>query len=290
MTNASEITPHFKSLNFKCWITPHFKSLIKQRQKALANGDAALFKVLRNRVNRERKHSKVSHLKKSKPKQWWKQVKSLCGMDPISPSNDLRLLLNNDENILSPGDRFTNLANRINQAFLTPMASFLPLPSPHVSCPPIEAVIFEDVTTENSGFLQLSHLKSSKAPGPDGLPTWIFKENADVLAKPVSDIFNASFRERCLPVSWKMADVTPLPKQKPRSTDGNGSLVRMAFLDFRKAFDLIDHHILVGKLQTLDLPCWVVAWVTNFLTDRQQRVKLEVFLVGLLFLRSPSRN
>ena len=72
------------------------------------------------------------------------------------------------------------------------------------------------------------------------------------------------------------------------STDGNGSLVRMAFLDFRKAFDLIDHHIIVGKLQTLDLPCWVVAWVTNFLTDRQQRVKLRggsYSVYGLLYLR-----
>ena len=66
-------------------------------------------------------------------------------------------------------------------------------------------------------------------------------------------------------------------QQLSSSTDGNG-----------KAFDLIDHHILVGKLQTLDLPCWVVAWVTNFLTDRQQRVKLRggsYSVYGLLYLR-----
>ena len=252
----------------------------------------------------------------------------------ISPQNDLRLLLNNDENTLSSDDRLTILANRINEAFLTSMASFLPLDSPLASCSPVEAVTFEDVSTENSVFLQLLHLKSSKAPGPDSLPIWIFKENADALAKAVNDILN---RERCLPASWKMADVTPLPKRKSvldvnkhlrpillspillkvaeevvveryikpailtivdrrqfgtfpnsstthslismirqlsSSTDGNGSLVRMALLDFRNAFDLIDYHILVGKLQTLDLPCWVIALVTNFLTDRQQRVKL----------------
>lgn len=43
-------------------------------------------------------------------------------------------------------------------------------------------------TTEYSVFVQLSQLNSSKAPGPDGLPSWFLKENADVLAKPVSDI------------------------------------------------------------------------------------------------------
>ena len=36
-----------------------------------------------------------------------------------------------------------------------------------------------------------------------------------------------------------------------RATDGTGSTVRTALLDFRKAFDLIDHHILVAKLCNL---------------------------------------
>ena len=35
------------------------------------------------------------------------------------------------------------------------------------------------------------------------------------------------------------------------ATDGTGATVRTALLDFRKAFDLVDHNILVGKLRTL---------------------------------------
>lgn len=89
--------------NEPAWTTSHFKSLIKQRQEPLANGDAALFKVLRNQVRKICRgtffHSQVSHRKESKPKQWWKQIKSLGGMNPISPPNDLRLLLNNDEKV-----------------------------------------------------------------------------------------------------------------------------------------------------------------------------------------------
>ena len=41
-------------------------------------------------------------------------------------------------------------------------------------------------------------------------------------------------------------------------TDGNGSLARLVFFYYRKAFDLIDHHLLVNKLCTLDIPPWMV--------------------------------
>ena len=37
----------------------------------------------------------------------------------------------------------------------------------------------------------------------------------DVLSKPVNNILNRLFHELGLPASWKMANVTPLSKQKP---------------------------------------------------------------------------
>ena len=60
-----------------------------------------------------------------------------------------------------------------------------------------------------------------------------------------------------------------------QATDGTGSTVRTALLDFRKAFDLVDHHILFGKLLTLGIKPTVVNWVIDFLRNRQQRVKLS---------------
>ncbi len=45
--------------------------------------------------------------------------------------------------------------------------------------------------------------------------------------------------------------------------------------DFRKAFDLIDHRLLVQKLKTYDLPPWTIDWITDFITCRKQRVKLN---------------
>ncbi|XP_022808857.1 uncharacterized protein LOC111345832 [Stylophora pistillata] len=58
-------------------------------------------------------------------------------------------------------------------------------------------------------------------------------------------------------------------------TDGNGATVQAILLDFHKAFDLIDHKILVRKLMTYSLPSSIITWITDFLTCRRQRVKLS---------------
>ena len=60
-----------------------------------------------------------------------------------------------------------------------------------------------------------------------------------------------------------------------QTTDGNSSTVRVVLFDFKKAFDLIDHGILLEKLKNFDMPEWVRLWIEDFLTDRHQRVKLS---------------
>ena len=43
-------------------------------------------------------------------------------------------------------------------------------------------------------------------------------------------------------------------------------------LDFSKAVDLINHHILLDKLTTRGLPVHIVRWIGAFLLDRSQKV------------------
>ena len=59
------------------------------------------------------------------------------------------------------------------------------------------------------------------------------------------------------------------------ATDSTGATVRTALLDFRKAFDLVDHHVLIAKLYSLGVKPTVVNWIVDFLRDRQQRVKIN---------------
>jgi len=50
--------------------------------------------------------------------------------------------------------------------------------------------------------------------------------------------------------------------------------VRAVFIDFAKAFDHVDHNILVEKLLAFGLPDIIVRWMYSFLMNRRQRVKI----------------
>ena len=56
--------------------------------------------------------------------------------------------------------------------------------------------------------------------------------------------------------------------------DSPGNLVHILFLDFWKAFDLVDHTLLMTKMSQLGLPHFITHWLTNFLTGRRMRTKL----------------
>ena len=77
-----------------------------------------------------------------------------------------------------------------------------------------------------------------------------------------------------IPKSSTTQSLIGLVHNLAKATDGSGALVRVVMFDYKKAFDLIDHHILVTKLYTLDIPPEIINWVSDFQTNRQQRVKL----------------
>ena len=140
------------------WITSSLKNLIQLRQNALKSRNTVEFNRLRNLVNRERKHcrakyyeAKVKHLKDCKPSDWWKEVKKLSGMKSASRHGhevyrSLEIVDGTTENVT------TNLANIINESFLSPMNDFMPLSNDFLTrnninggAEPVFAVATEDV-------------------------------------------------------------------------------------------------------------------------------------------------
>ena len=60
-------------------------------------------------------------------------------------------------------------------------------------------------------------------------------------------------------------------------TDNSNSAkegVHALFIDFRKAFDLVDHGILLRKLAAMNVTKAFWLWIRSFLEDRNQQVKL----------------
>ena len=318
------------------WVNANLKRLIKKRQQALSSGDMLLFKMLRNKVNRERKkcraiyyNNKVRDLKDTRPRNWWREVKQLCGSGR-STRKDIRSILRIQIDCTDQ-----ELADNINEAFVSVMQEYSPLSDDAlVLCEDDEPI---SVTVESVA-ARLSSISASRAGGPDNLPNWVLKEFSVILAPALTDVLNQSFRESKVPCIWKLADVPPVPKGasiedfnkdlrpisltstlskiaegfvidqelKPlmlkcmdpnqfgfvpnscttfalismlhhwsEATDGTGAHVRAALLDYKKAFDLVDHNILIAKLYSLGVKPTIVNWVADFLRNRLQRVKLN---------------
>ena len=187
------------------WITSTLKELIQARQRALSRGDNQQFREIRNLVNGERKacrakyfiQAKVEHLKESKPSAWWNEIKKLSGCSPAATERSY--VTKSLQHLYGRSDDIT-LAHIINKAFLSPMRSFTPLPADYVILPTNSGTQQPALVVSNeSVYKKLMKLNRSKAHGPDGIPGWVLKENADLLAAPIADILNSSYREDRLP-------------------------------------------------------------------------------------------
>ena len=189
------------------WVNLAVKDIIRRRQRALAENNQPMFRFLRNRVNRERKFcrqryydSKVSQLKECKPSAWWKEVKKLSGMSSAVRDSDelMRSLQHISEESLSASD----LANLINDTFLSPMQDFTPLSAETFQLPQDYSTAQPFAVTAHAVYLQLASINPRKASGPDGIPAWLLKENADLLSDTVTDIINCSFAESRFQLSF----------------------------------------------------------------------------------------
>ena len=60
-----------------------------------------------------------------------------------------------------------------------------------------------------------------------------------------------------------------------QATDGSGAAVRVVLFDYGKAFDFIDHNLLVRKVFNLVIPRDMALWVVDFLKQRYQRVRVS---------------
>ena len=58
----------------------------------------------------------------------------------------------------------------------------------------------------------MSDICVSKSLGSDGIPNWVLKHYAYILALPVASLLNASIQQQHVPTAWKKAEVIPAPK------------------------------------------------------------------------------
>ena len=65
-----------------------------------------------------------------------------------------------------------------------------------------------------------------------------------------------------------------------------GNAVDSVYLDFSKAFDKVDHQILLKKVESLGITGKLLEWIKTFLTNRQQQVRVENTLSSREWVKS----
>ena len=70
------------------------------------------------------------------------------------------------------------------------------------------------------------------------------------------------------------------------ASDTSANFIRILFIDFTKAFDLIDHNVLLQKLLDYNFPQHITVWSMSFLENREQFVRVAAQNSSTLKLKS----
>ena len=111
------------------------------------------------------------------------------------------------------------LENKINDFFTSITSEIIPLrPEPIENQFEFNECYIHPqfIIDEESVFNKLSDICVSKSLGPDGIPNWVLKHYAYILAVPVASLLNASIQQQHVPTVRKKAEVIRFQYQKLR--------------------------------------------------------------------------
>ena len=297
--------------------------------------------IVRNLVNFKKKSYFENKLKMNigKPKELWKTLKNL-GLPHNSTSNANICLINNEKTSFNAKDNanlfkdfFSNLANNL----------FLKLPEAPKRFGKESLSLYYDkfnLHSKNFNFCSVSkepvlkiiqNLDLSKASGIDTISVRFIKDGANVLAVPISQLFNLSIKTSSFPDDCKISKLKPLYKKGSKTDPKNyrpisllpivskiiEKLVHdqaqnylsennvlydcqsgfrknystnyclaylndkiskgfdqrlytgMILIDLQKAFDTINHLLLLEKMAFLGFSEKTIKWFKSYLTDRK---------------------
>ena len=60
-----------------------------------------------------------------------------------------------------------------------------------------------------------------------------------------------------------------------QGVETRGKVIHILLLDFWITFDHVDHHTLLSKLANTGIPNFLIQWITAFLCEHRQRVKID---------------
>ena len=269
----------------KPWITPAYKELIKSRQKAFFQKNEKLYRRLRNRANRESKNlksafleHKLEQLKRNPdPKKWWDTVKQIAGYPKKKYFSSLvlgkQVVSLSSSKAAGPADEIPNWVLKDYVPLLAPpVTSIFNASLQQASVPAVwkkadvipvpKNKVLSDIAKD---LRPISLTATLSKTCERFVADWLMELIGEKIDKrQFGSLKNSSTTHALLSLLHHLLNETDVPK----------NAVRIFLLDFSKAFDHIDHNILLSKSSDMDVPSLITNWIRSFLTRRSQRVRM----------------
>ena len=211
------------------WMTPKTKraksqivSMWKRYKESGSSNDWVEYKIVLNKTTSCYKDAKrkfevnLANKVKTSPKPFYSYVRSRSKTkDVVGPLKDPsgKVMTDNSETCKMLNDYFSSV-------FTEEDTTVLPVPEAVYKDDPKNMLNNINITL-NDVYEKLIHLKSDKAPGPDGIVPKLLIETASSVCIPLWIIFIKSLQCGDLPNDWKCANVTPIYKKGDKSCPGN---------------------------------------------------------------------
>ncbi|KAK3517503.1 hypothetical protein QTP70_012581 [Hemibagrus guttatus] len=218
------------------------------KEDAFRNGDRVLYNQARNTLNKEIRVAKRSYAKKLE--------NQFSANDPASPLTPPATPLSPPPALrISEDDIFNRSLELCEVPACFKRSTIIPIPKkPKMTgFNDYRPVALTSVVMKSFERLVLAYLKNITGPLLDPLQ-FAYRAN-----RSVDDAVNMGLHFIL------------------QHLDKSGTYVRLLFVDFSSAFNTIIPTLLQTKLTQLSVPSSICQWITSFLTDRHQLVKLGKF-------------
>ena len=164
------------------------------------------------RKAKKKYEQKLAKGAKKNPRAFWSYIKSKrSNRQSVGPLSDGGTLLTDDEKQAEVLNAyFTSVFTKEDLHDLPSMDPMYDGES--LQSTPFSAEIVKD---------KIENLRSSAAPGPDGICPRVLQGVVDVISAPLAAIYTKSLEEGMVPEDWKCANITPIFKKGSKASAGN---------------------------------------------------------------------